>query len=67
PGGVEAEIRGLERETGELSGRARSLYGSAQDWVGPLTSDQASQRTFLTEMLVTLEGEWAVLEGRLPG
>ena len=65
--GLEAEILDLERETGELSSRVRGLYGAAEDWVGPLTSDQRSQVSFFQEMLETLGAEWADLEARLPG
>lgn len=63
---VELEIRDLARETGEISNRARGLYGAAEDWVGPLTSDQADQKTFLEEMLDTLESEWDALAAGLP-
>jgi hypothetical protein len=56
----------LERETGELASRLNGLYGSIQGWVGPLSADQASQRTFLTQMLGTLSDEWTALEARLP-
>ncbi len=65
--GVERELRDLARETGELTSRLARLYGSSGSWVGPLTSDQSSQQTFLTNMLETLTGEWSALEDRLPG
>lgn len=66
PREVERGLRDLERETGELSSRLGRLYGSAQDWMGPLTSDQTAQRDFLMQMLRTLTGEWGELEARLP-
>ena len=65
--GVETELRDYERETQELSSRLGRLYGAASDWVGPLTADQASQLTFLTDMLGTLRSEWTAFEARLPG
>lgn len=64
---VELKIRDLARETGELSNRARGLYGAVEDWVGPLTSDQADQKAFLEEMLDTLESEWNAVSAGLPG
>ncbi len=62
---VELEIRDLARETGEVSNRARGLYGAVEDWVGPLTSDQADQRAFLEGMLETLQGEWDAVSAGL--
>ena len=64
---LDRALRNLARETEELSSRLSRLYGSAQDWMGPLTSDQAAQKDFLTEMLGRLQGEWRDLEARLPG
>ena len=62
---LEQRLRDLARETDELSSRVGGLYRSAQGWVGPLSADQAAQRSFLTSMLATLTGEWAALEGEL--
>ena len=62
---VEAELRDLAREAGELENRLGRLQGSAQGWIGPLSADQASQRAFLTAMLETLRAEWNAVSGRL--
>jgi hypothetical protein len=64
---LEAELRDRAREFGELQSRLSRLYGSTQGWVGPLSTDQAAQQQFLSEMLSTLRAEWRDLEGRLPG
>jgi hypothetical protein len=64
---LEAELRGLARETQELSSRLGRLYGSAQAWVGPLAADQAAQQAFLSTMLDSLTGDWEALAARLPG
>jgi hypothetical protein len=66
PRDLDRGLRDLEREVGELSSRLGRLYGSAQDWMGPLTSDHAAQRDFLLDMLRTLTADWNALEGRLP-
>ncbi len=65
--GLELELRDLDRQAGELSSRYSRLYGSLGGWVGPVTSDQRLQRSFLVGMLGTIRGAWAQLEGRLPG
>jgi len=67
PSDQEAALRDLAREVQELGSRLARLRGSAQGWVGPLSADQAAQRTFLSEMLETLSGEWRTLSSRLPG
>jgi photosystem II stability/assembly factor-like uncharacterized protein len=64
---LEAELRGLARETQELSSRLGRLYGSAQAWVGPLAADQAAQQAFLSTMLDSLTSDWEELAARLPG
>ena len=63
--GIEAQLRDLAREAGELASRLGRLQGSAQGWIGPLSADQASQRAFLTDMLRTLRAEWDAVSGRL--
>lgn len=65
--GVALEIRDLARETDELGGRIGRLYRGAEDWVGPLSADQASQREFLGDMLRTLTDEWNDLEAQISG
>jgi hypothetical protein len=57
------EIRDLLRETGELRSRLSRLAGSVEAHVGPLTGDEAAQRSFLGAMLDTLRAEWSSLEG----
>ena len=61
----ERELRDLARMTGELSSRLRRLYGTIQSWVGPLTTDQESQRRFLAEMLDALTADWNELQRRV--
>ena len=64
---TESKLRDLARETGELASRWGRLYGSTGGWVGPLSSDEASQRRFLADMLRTLTTEWTDFSARLPG
>lgn len=64
---MEEELRDLARESQELASRAGRLYGSSQGWVGPLSADQRSQQSFVSEMLDTLRDEWGSLSSRLPG
>lgn len=61
----EAEVRDLDREFGELTSRLARLRGAAEEWMGPLTSDQASQKAFLAEMMGTLTREWQAVRGRV--
>lgn len=60
-----AKVRDLGREFGELASRLSRLRGSVEDFMGPLTTDQASQKRFLDQMLGTLESEWAGVRGRV--
>ncbi|MCH7564628.1 MAG: hypothetical protein IH968_12485 [Gemmatimonadetes bacterium] len=55
---LEAKVRDLGREFGELASRLSRLRGSAESWVGPLSADQTSQDLFLVDLLNTLSGEW---------
>lgn len=61
------KVRDLARETGELASRLQRLLSDAEDWVGPLTADQASQKTFFEEMLAALTREWDGVRGRVDG
>lgn len=61
----EAKVRDLGRELAELSSRLSGLRGSVEGWTGPMTSDQASQKTFLARMLESLDGEWQAVRGRI--
>ncbi|MEQ8329475.1 MAG: hypothetical protein RH859_03335 [Longimicrobiales bacterium] len=65
-GAVADEARDLDREFGELTSRIARLRGNAQDWVGPLSADDASQKAFFESMLATLTAEWEALRPRLP-
>ncbi|MCA9738379.1 MAG: hypothetical protein KC645_12210 [Gemmatimonadetes bacterium] len=47
----------LRAETNELVSRISGLVGEAEDRVGPLTADQASERAYYERMLRTLGGE----------
>jgi hypothetical protein len=60
-----AKIRDLDREFSELVSRLARLRSSVEDWVGPLSADQASQKKFLSDMLPTLSGEWEGIQGRV--
>jgi hypothetical protein len=62
---VTTKVRDLDREMDELVSRLARLRGGAEDWVGPLTADQASQKAFLTGLLETLTGEWQAVRGRV--
>ena len=64
---LDAKVRDLAREFGELTSRLRGLRGSLESWVGPLSADQASQDGFLSEMLDTLTGEWEQIRGDVGG
>ena len=57
----------LDREFGELASRASRLRGNAEGWVGPLSTDDASQQAFFMEMLGTLSAEWASVRNRISG
>ncbi|GMV07689.1 MAG: hypothetical protein AMXMBFR53_39640 [Gemmatimonadota bacterium] len=61
----EAKVRDLGRELAELSSRLGRLQGAVEEWTGPLTSDQVSQKTFLARMLESLDGEWRAVRGRI--
>ncbi len=65
PDDVSGKVHDLDRETRELTSRLSRLRGAVDDWVGPPTTDQASQKTFLTGMLTTLRGEWQAVSGRV--
>lgn len=60
-----AKARDLDREWGELASRLSRLRGGVEGWTGPLTSDQRSQKAFLSEMLETLDREWQAVRGRI--
>ncbi|MDP2958431.1 MAG: hypothetical protein Q8N53_18535 [Longimicrobiales bacterium] len=60
-----AKVRDLDREFGELVSRLSQLAGSADAWMGPLTSDQASQKAFFEATLRTLSSEWQEARGRI--
>lgn len=62
---VAAKVRDLNRELGELVSRVSGLRSSAEDWMGPLTADQASQKAFLAGMLATLTREWDAVKARV--
>jgi hypothetical protein len=64
---VAAKVRDLRRETGELTSRLARLHGGAEGWVGPLSADEASQKTFLTNMLETLTEEWRPIRSQVGG
>ena len=66
PEAVAAKVRDLDREFDELTSRIAGLRGNAEDWVGPLSADDASQRSFFEDMLETLRSEWAEVQGRVP-
>jgi hypothetical protein len=51
----------LRRETGELASRIGRLEGEAEDIVGPLTGEQASQWTYFQEMYEALSREAELL------
>lgn len=61
---VEAKVRDLTREASELMSRVARLQGSAGGWVGPLSEDQESQRSFFEEMFRTLTREWDEIRGQ---
>lgn len=67
PSEVDAKVRDLMREFGELASRVARLNGSAASWVGPLSADQASQKAFIEAMFETLRGEWEDIQGRTGG
>ncbi|MFC1660573.1 WD40/YVTN/BNR-like repeat-containing protein [Gemmatimonadota bacterium] len=62
-----AKAEDLVREWSELTSRTRGLRGEVEAWVGPLTQDQAAQRSFYLEMLGTLSHELDVLEVQIGG
>jgi photosystem II stability/assembly factor-like uncharacterized protein len=64
---VTAKVKDLDREFEELVSRLTRLRGGAEDWVGPLSADQASQKAFLAGMLETLSGEWRAVRDRVSG
>lgn len=64
---VEAKVRDLTREASELMSRVARLQGSAGGWVGPLSEDQESQRSFFEEMFRTLTREWEEIRGQTGG
>ena len=65
PDDLEAKVRDLGREFGELASRLSRLRGSAESWVGPLSADQTSQDVFLVDLLNTLSGEWEQIRGEV--
>jgi len=67
PAATVAEVRDLGRELAELASRLSGLRGSAESWMGPLTSDQASQKAFFEGMLDALGAEWRTTSARLGG
>ena len=66
-GGVFEQVTDLLRQWRELSFRTRRLQGEVEGWVGPLTQQQASQRSFYLEMLETLRRETGVLSAGFQG
>jgi photosystem II stability/assembly factor-like uncharacterized protein len=62
---VHVEIRELARELGELTSRLARLRGNAEGWVGPLSADDASQKTFFEATLATLVQEWTEMQRRM--
>jgi hypothetical protein len=60
-----AKVQDMDREFGELVSRLSGLRGDAEDWVGPLTEDQSSQKAFFEQMLETLRTEWQAVQGRI--
>ncbi len=64
---VTAKVKDLDRELEELVSRLARLRSGAEDWVGPLSADQASQKAFLADMLETLGSEWRAVQGRVSG
>jgi hypothetical protein len=65
PSDDEAALGNLVREVTELMSRIARLEGSAQGWVGPLSSDQDSQRAFFRQMYRTLTDEWDLVRARI--
>ena len=65
PADATAKVRDLDREFSELVSRLARLRESVEDWVGPLSADQASQKEFLSDLLPTLTGEWEGVRGRV--
>jgi photosystem II stability/assembly factor-like uncharacterized protein len=58
----------LERELEELQSRLRRLRDNVEGWVGPLTSDDASQMDFFADMLATLTADVrSASDARTPG
>ncbi|NNM04263.1 MAG: hypothetical protein HKO65_04100 [Gemmatimonadetes bacterium] len=57
----------LGRQWNELSNRARSLVREVEGWVGPLTADQASRRSYYEEMVATLQREMEAIARRIGG
>ena len=64
---MEAEVRDLARELDELANRVGDLLGNAEEWVGPLSADDASQKAFFEGMLATLSSEWGAVRARVGG
>jgi hypothetical protein len=60
-----AKVRDLNREFAELVSRSSGLRGAVEAWMGPLSADHASQKTFFAEMLATLTREWEGVKGRV--
>jgi hypothetical protein len=61
------EARELQRQWNELRSRAGGLQREAEGWVGPLTADQESRRSYFRQMLETLGRETRDLEDRYGG
>jgi hypothetical protein len=61
------EARELQRQWNELRSRTRGLLREVEGWVGPLTLDQESRRSYYQEMAGTLRRETQALSGRIGG
>jgi len=67
PPAAASAARDLLRQWQELASRTRRLQGEVEGWVGPLTQQQESQRTFYRHMLDTLRQDTEGLRARLGG
>ncbi len=65
PGATAAKLRDLDREFSELVSRISRLRGNVEDWVGPLSADDASQMSFYERLLDELTREWEGARGGL--
>jgi hypothetical protein len=53
-GDAEREVRSVINDADELLSRVRGTYGSASDWIGPLTADQQSILDFARSRLAPM-------------